>query len=150
MALYFSLQSDRSAGPRTTNSKTNIPRRRPLCGFFRIMIRVFKPVTLQVLSYAVQVSFVFVHTKENVCIYGISSDTVFNNSVIAMCKLFQGTGSSQQEEQFERWSCYRHFKMNNNFGARTICRGVKIFSTARKQSLALPGLLFTEICRWYW
>lgn len=90
------------------------------------------------------------HTKANVCIYGISSDTVFNNSVIATCKLFHGSRSSQQEEQFERWSSYRHLKMNNNFSARTICRGVKIFSIACKQSLPLPRLLCAEICSRYW
>lgn len=82
-----------------------------------------------------------VYTKELlVCIYGTYSDTVFNNSVIATCKLFHGTHSSRQEEQFERWSFCGHFKMNNVFGARTICRGVKIFSTACKQSFPLPGL----------
>lgn len=57
----------------------------------------------------------FMHTKETVCIYGVSSDTFFNNSVIAICKCFHGSGSSQQEELVERWSGYRHFKMNNNF-----------------------------------
>lgn len=93
MSLKFSLQSDCSAALSTTNSQTDIPQ-----------IQVFKLVTLQVLSYSVQMYclFVFVDTKENVCIYGISSDTVFNNSVIAICKLFHGTSSSQQEEQFER------------------------------------------------
>lgn len=92
----------------------------------------------------------FVPKKGNACIYGMSSDTVFNNSVIAICELFRGTRSSQQEEQFERWSCYRHFRMNNDFSARTICRGVKIFSIARIQTLPLPGLLCTQICSGYW
>lgn len=149
MALYFSLQSDCSAAAKHHRLKNKHPSEASAVRVLQIMIRVFKLVTLQLLSYTVQVYslFVFVHTKRQICIFIASPLTrFFNNSVIAICKLFHGTRSSQQEEQFERRSCYRHFKMNNNFGARTICRGVKIFSIARKQSLPLPGLLCTEIC----
>lgn len=150
MALCCRRLSDCSAALSNTNSKH--PSEASAVGVLHIMIQVFKLVTLQVLSCSVHVNclLMFVHTKGNVCIYGMSFDIVFNNSVIAICKLFHGTRSSQQEEWFERWSCYRHVKMNNNFRARTICRGVKIFSIARKQTLPLPGLLCTQICSGYW
>lgn len=44
---------------------------------------------------------VFAQAKENVCVYGVSFDTFFNNSGIAIRKLLHGTCSSQQKEQFE-------------------------------------------------
>lgn len=40
-------------------------------------------------------------------------------------------------------------KTSNNFRAGTICRRFKIFSSARKQSGPLPGLLCAEICSRY-
>lgn len=81
------------------DSKNKHPSEASAVRVFQMMIRVFKPVTLQVQSYSVHAHCLPV---ENVCVYGISTDTVFNNSVIAICKLFHGTHSSQQEEQFER------------------------------------------------
>lgn len=90
----------------------------------------------------------YLHKQTNVCIYSIFRDVIFKNSSIATCKLHSGTHSSgEREKTFERWSCYGHFKMNNNFSPRTICRGVKIFS--RALTLALSGLLCAQICSKY-
>lgn len=64
-------------------------------------------------------------------------------------------GRRRRREQFKRWSHYWCFffffflKTSNNFRAGTICRRFKIFSSARKQSGPLPGLLCAEICSRY-
>lgn len=104
---------------------------------------------LQRLFLCPKMTYLSLTTKEPVRISGISSDAVFNNSLIVICKSRYETHTSQHKEHFEGWSRFRPFKMNNNFSAKVICRGDKIFSTACKPFLLLSGLLCIKICNCY-